>query len=103
MILSDISIKHPVFAWMIMVALIFFGAISVSRMGISQMPDVDFPVVSIDCTYAGASPEIMETDVTDIIEDSVMSVEGIKEVRSVSSQGKATVTVELNINNDVDV
>jgi len=88
---------------MIMVALIFFGVLSVSRMGISQMPDVDFPIVSIDCTYAGASPEIMETDVTDIIEDSVMSVEGIKEVRSTSLQGTATITVELNIKYDVDV
>ena len=103
MILSDVSIKNPVFAWMIMIALILFGALSVSRMGISQMPDVDFPIVTIDCTYSGASPEIVETDVTDIIEDAVMSVEGIREVRSVSQQDTSTVTVELDIKYDVDI
>ena len=80
MSLSEISIKRPVFAWMLMAALIVFGGICFMRMGISQLPDVDFPVVSVSITWEGAAPEVMETDVTDIIEDSVMSVEGLKEV-----------------------
>ncbi|HNU92971.1 MAG TPA: efflux RND transporter permease subunit, partial [Spirochaetota bacterium] len=54
MTLSDISIKNPVFAWMLMFGLILFGGISFGRMGISQMPDIDFPVVNIDVTYEGA-------------------------------------------------
>lgn len=103
MSISDISIKNPVFAWMLMAGLIFFGAISVSRMGISQMPDVDFPVVNIDVTYEGASPEIIETDVIDIIEDAVMSVEGIVNLSSISKNGGGSVTVELEINRDVDI
>ena len=86
MTLSDISIKNPVFAWMLMFGLILFGGISFGRMGISQMPDIDFPVVNIDVTYEGASPEIMETDVVDVIENAVMSVEGIREVRSTARQ-----------------
>ncbi|NCC80636.1 MAG: efflux RND transporter permease subunit, partial [Clostridia bacterium] len=53
MTLSDISIKNPVFAWMLMFGLIFFGAISYSRMGVSQMPDVDFPMVNISVEYEG--------------------------------------------------
>ncbi len=103
MTLSDISIKNPVFAWMLMTALILFGAISFGRMGISQMPDVDFPMVNIDVTYEGASPEIMESDVVDVIENAVMSVEGIREVRSTSRQSAASITVELDIDRDVDV
>ncbi len=103
MSISDISIKNPVFAWMLMAGLIFFGGISVLRMGVSQMPDVDFPVVNIDVIYEGASPEIIETDVVDIIEDAVMSVEGIVNLSSVSKNGGGSVTVELEINRDVDI
>ncbi len=103
MTLSDISIKNPVFAWMLMLGLIMFGGISFGRMGISQMPDIDFPIVNIDITYEGASPEIIETDVIDVIENAVMSVEGIHEVRSTARQGLASITVELDVSRDVDV
>ncbi len=103
MTLSDISIKNPVFAWMLMIGLILFGAIGFSRMGISQMPDIDFPLVNIDVEYEGAAPEIMETDVIDVIEDAVISVEGVVEIRSIAQHGKATITVELELNRDVDV
>ena len=103
MTLSDISIKNPVFAWMLMFGLIFFGAISYSRMGVSQMPDVDLPMVSISVEYEGASPEIVETDIVDVIEDAVVSVEGVTEVTSVARMGSARITVELDINRNVDV
>jgi len=103
MTLSDISIKNPVFAWMLMFALMLFGALSFSRMGLSQMPDVDFPMVNISVSMEGASPEIMESDVADVLEDAVMSVEGVKEVRSSCRFGRANVTVELDIERDVDI
>ena len=102
MTLSDFSIKNPVFAWMLMIGLIVFGWISFKRLGVSQLPDVDFPVVSVGVSWEGAAPEVMETEVTDIIEDAVMSVEGIKEVTSVSMQGQAQITVELNLNRNID-
>ena len=82
MTLSDIAIRRPVFAWMLMAGLIIFGLISASRMGISQLPDVDFPVISIKITYPGAAPEVVETNVVDILEDAVMSVEGVRSVTS---------------------
>ena len=88
MTLSDISIKNPVFAWMLMFALMIFGWIGYSRMGVSQMPDVDFPVVNIAVTWEGASPEIMEAEVVDIIEDSVTSVQGVKDISSSSKLGQ---------------
>ncbi len=100
--LSDASIKKPVFAWMLMAALLVFGGIGVTRLGVSQMPDVDFPQVTVSLRLEGASPETMETDVVDVVEDAVMTVEGISDVSSVSQQGQATVTVEFTIGRDID-
>jgi len=103
MTLSDISIKNPVFAWMLMAGLILFGFISYGRLGVSQLPDVDFPIVSINLTWEGAAPEVMETDVVDIVEDSIMSVQGVREVSSSMRQGSATVTVEFELGLNIDV
>ena len=103
MTLSDLSIKRPVFGWMLMIGVIIFGAISFLRLGVSQLPDIDFPVVNVAITWEGAAPEVMETDVTDIVEDSVMSVEGVKEVTSVSMQGISQITIEFNLNRPIDV
>jgi len=100
--LAEISIKNPVFAWMLMVGLILFGAISFSRMGISEMPDVDFPVVNIAVTYQGAAPEIMESDVVDVIEDAVLSIQGIRSITSSSMQETANITIEFELNRDID-
>ena len=102
MSISEVSIRHPVFAWMLMAALILFGYIAFRSLGISQMPDVDFPVVTIQVTYEGAAPQIMETDVVDILEDAVMSVQGIRSVSSTSSQATAIITIEFELNRDVD-
>ena len=101
--ISEISIRNPVFAWMLMAALILFGAISFNRMGISLLPDVDFPVVTVRLEMEGAAPEIMESDVVDVIEDAIMGVEGIRSVTSDCRQGQASVTVELELGRDVDV
>ncbi|MCG3203629.1 MAG: Efflux pump membrane transporter BepE [Elusimicrobia bacterium] len=103
MTLSDYSIKKPVFAWMLMMGLIVFGAISFSRMGISQLPDVDYPVINVRVDWEGASPEVVETEVTDVIEDVLMSVEGVKEISSSSRNGRASVSVEFHLNRDIDV
>jgi HAE1 family hydrophobic/amphiphilic exporter-1 len=103
MTLSDISIRRPVFAWMLMTGIIVFGWIGFKQLGISQLPDVDYPVVTASVTWEGAAPEVMETEVTDVIEDAVMSVEGIKEVTSVSSQGNAQITIEFNLSRNIDV
>jgi len=102
MTLSDISIKNSVFAWMLMAALIFFGYIAMRGTGISEMPDVDFPVVTVQITYEGAAPEVMETDVVDIIEDSVMSIQGIRSVSSTARQEEATITIEFELSRDID-
>jgi HAE1 family hydrophobic/amphiphilic exporter-1 len=101
--LSDVSIRNPVFAWMLMFGLMFFGWIGFSRMGVSLMPDVDFPVLSISLSWEGAAPEIMETEIVDIVEDAMTSVEGVREISSSSRQGSASVTVEFELSRDIDV
>jgi len=101
--LSDVSIRNPVFAWMLMFGLMFFGWIGFSRMGVSLMPDVDFPVLSISLSWEGASPEIMETEIVDIVEDAMTSVEGVREISSSSRQGQASVSVEFELSRNIDV
>ncbi len=102
MMLSDISIKNTVFAWILMFGLIIFGAIGFSRMGISQLPDVDFPVLSVRVTWQGASPETMESSVADVLEDAVMTIEGIRNVSSVSMEGLSTLSIEFELNRGID-
>lgn len=102
MSLSAISIRNPVFAWMLMAALLIFGGIAFQRMGVSQLPDVDFPVVSISITLEGAAPEVMEVDVVDPIEEGLMSIQGITGISSKARAGNASITVEFDIDRDID-
>ncbi|WP_374028075.1 efflux RND transporter permease subunit [Bdellovibrio bacteriovorus] len=101
--LIDLSIRRPVFAWVLMFALIVFGAICMNRMGISQLPDVDFPIVSVSVDYEGAAPEVVEAELLDPIEERLLAIDGIKEMRSSARQGSGSVTLEFDINRNVDV
>src|SRR6185436_19533151 len=103
MTLSDISIRRPVFAWMLMVGLIVFGGICFTRMGISQLPDVDYPVVSVNIRLEGAAPEVIETSMVDIIEDAVTSIQSIRSVTSESEDSEGTVTIEFELNRNIDL
>lgn len=86
-----------------MIGLIAFGWIGFHRMGISQLPDVDFPVVTVNVTWESAAPEIMETQVADPIEDAITSIEGIRTIYSKSQLGQTTVTIEFSLNRNIDV
>ncbi|MBP9681617.1 MAG: efflux RND transporter permease subunit [Bacteriovorax sp.] len=101
--LIDLSIRRPVFAWVLMFALIIFGAITVNRMGISQLPDVDFPIINVSFNYDGAAPEVVEAELIDPIEERLLSIEGIKDMRSSAKQGAGSVTLEFDINRNVNV
>jgi HAE1 family hydrophobic/amphiphilic exporter-1 len=87
---------------MLMAALILFGWISFKRMGISQLPDVDFPVLNISVGYDGAAPEVIESEVVDPIEDAVMTVQGIRNVSSSSRYGSASITLEFDLDRNID-
>ena len=102
MSISDIAIKKPVFAWMIMGAFILFGAISFTRLGVSQLPDVDFPNVNVGVSLGGAAPEVIENQVIDVLEDALMGIQGIKAINSNSRQGSGSISIEFNIEKDID-
>lgn len=101
--LSDLSIRNPVFAVMLSAALVVFGWLGYQGLGISQFPEIDFPVVNITTYWEAASPESMDLDVTEIIEDAVFGVEAVDYVQSSSSEGVSMVTVNFRLGRDVDV
>ncbi len=102
MSIPSLAIRRPVFAWMVMVGLVLFGAISFSRLGVGYVPDVDFPVLSMQVTWEGAAPEVIESEIVDRIEQAVISVEGLKEITSNIRQGQATLTLEFELNREID-
>ena len=103
MSISEISIRRPVLAWMLMSALVIFGGISFYKMGISQLPDVDFPVVSINIRLEGAAPEVIETQIVDFVEDAVMGIQGVHNVTSRSENSEGTITVEFDLDRNIDL
>jgi len=103
MSLSSLSIRRPVFAWMLMAALIIFGYLSFLRLGVSQLPDVDSPVVSVSLSLPGAAPEVMENQVIDPVEDSIMQISGIRSISSTSQQSSGRISVEFELDRDIDV
>src|SRR5262245_7586707 len=102
MSLSDLSIKNPVFAVMLSAAMIVFGYLGYRDMGVSQFPEIDFPVVSIAITREGAPPDIMDGDVTDVVEDAVAGVEGVHYLMSRSLEGTSIVTVYFQLSRNID-
>ena len=100
--LSEVSIKRPVFAIVINIILILLGLIGLDRMTIREYPDIDVPVISIRTSYQGASPEIIETQVTKVIEDAVTSVDGIDFISSDSRRGSSNINITFNSTKDIE-
>jgi HAE1 family hydrophobic/amphiphilic exporter-1 len=103
MFLTSISVRHPVFATMIMVAIMVFGISAYRSLPIEQYPDVDFPIVAVLTPYTGASPEAVETEITQPIEDAVNTLSGIDSVTSTSSAGHSTVILQFTLETDAAV
>jgi len=99
--LTEACIRKPVFAWMLMAATVIFGLVALGRMGISQYPDVDYPTITVSVSYEGASPEVLENDVIEPLEESLAQVEGVKAVSASARQGQASVTAEFDISRDI--
>lgn len=103
MSIPAVAIRNPVFAWMLMLGFIVFGAIAFFRLGVGQYPDVDVPVINVRVDLEGAAPEVMESEVLDILEDAVMAVEGVKNISATAMLGRAELTVEFNIERNIDL
>ena len=103
MLLSDTAIRRPVTTLVAMSAMIIFGWIAFSNMPLDLFPEVEFPYVTVTTTLPGASPEVMDMDVTDVIEEQITTIEGIKTVRSYSYESLSTVFIEFELDKDVDI
>jgi hydrophobic/amphiphilic exporter-1 (mainly G- bacteria), HAE1 family len=97
---TRVSLKNPVFATMVMLALVVLGLFSLQRLQVDQFPNVDFPVVVVSADYPGASPEVVESEVAKKIEEGVNSIAGIKALTSRSYEGQAVVILEFDLSID---
>lgn len=102
MILSDVSVKRPVFASVISILLVVFGIVAFFRLPLREYPDIDPPVVTIDTSYPGASANVVETQITQLVEERIAGVEGIRFIESSSEDGRSRVTVEFSTGRDID-
>ncbi|MHC1768696.1 MAG: efflux RND transporter permease subunit [Verrucomicrobiia bacterium] len=103
MILSRVSIQRPILATMMNLVLVLFGLIGLSRLPVRELPDIDPPVVSVTTVFPGANAQVVETEVTERLEEAVNNIEGIKTLRSESREGASNITIEFDLSRDIDV
>ena len=102
MILSDLSVKRPVFATVINLLIITFGIVAFLMLPLREYPDIDPPIVNISTNYPGASAAIVETKITQLLEDRISGVEGVKTINSNSRVGRSSITIEFNLDRNID-
>ncbi len=102
MSLSDLSIRRPVFATVISLILMVLGIIAFTRLPLRELPDIDAPVVSIDTGYTGASAAVVESRVTQLLEDAVSGIEGVDLLQSNSRNGRSSITIEFNQSREIE-
>jgi multidrug efflux pump len=102
MSLSQISIKRPVLATVMSIIIVLFGAIGYTFLGVREYPSVDPPIITVSTNYTGANADVMETQITEPLEESINGIAGIRSLKSVSRDGRSTITVEFNIDVDLE-
>ena len=102
MIISDISVRRPVFAAVISLLLMAFGAVAFDLLPLSEYPETDPPVVTIDTEYRGAAAAVVETRITQPIEERIAGIAGIESVSSTSGDGRSTVEIQFSLARDID-
>jgi multidrug efflux pump len=100
--LSEVSIRRPVFATVMSIVILIFGAIGFSRLPVREYPDVDPPIVSVITLYRGASPSVVETEITDKLEEQLATLEGVKKITSSSQEQGSVVTVEFKVGRPIE-
>ncbi len=100
--LSELSIQRPVFATVMNVAIILFGLVAFTRLPVREYPDVDPPIVSVTTFYRGASPSVVETEITDVLEEQMATLEDVKTITSSSQEQGSVITVEFELSRDED-
>lgn len=102
MMISDMSIRRPVLASMLSLALVLFGVIGYTQLAVREFPDVDAPIVSVTTVLPGANPQVVESAVTDILEEELSTVEGLRTLTSSSGEGVSNITLEFNLERGVE-
>ena len=103
MILSRVSIQRPILATMMNLVLVLFGVIGLSRLPVRELPDIDPPIVSVTTVYPGANAQVVETEVTERLEEQINNIEGIKTLTSESREGVSGIAIEFDLSRDIDV
>ncbi|MBI3417242.1 MAG: efflux RND transporter permease subunit [Verrucomicrobia bacterium] len=103
MFLPRISIQRPVLASMMSLALILFGLIGLTRLPVRELPDIDPPIVSVNTVYPGANAQVVETEVTERLEEAINNIEGIKRLTSQSREQVSNVTIEFELSRNIDL
>ncbi|GGY61660.1 efflux RND transporter permease subunit [Marinobacter zhanjiangensis] len=103
MVLSDISIKRPVFATVLSLLIVVFGVAALMDLPVREYPDIDPPVVSIATNYTGAAAEVVDSQITQVIEGAISGIEGIRSIESSTEQGESRTSIEFNISRNVDI
>jgi len=102
LILSDVSVKRPVLAAVLSILLVAFGLLAFDRLPLREFPNIDPPIVSIDTVYQGASADVVESRITRIIEDRIAGIEGMRFIESSSEDGRSKISIEFDVDRDVD-
>src|SRR5438067_2724171 len=101
--LSETSIRRPVLASMISAALVLFGVIGYTRLSVRELPDIDPPIISVSTTLPGANAQVVETAVTDVLEEELSTIQGLRTLSSSSSEENSQIILEFNLDRPVDV
>src|SRR5690554_19483 len=102
MSISTISVKRPVLAIVMNLLLVLFGYIGYTYLGVREFPSIDPPIVSVSTNYAGANPDIIESQITEPLEKAINQIDGIRNISSSSNQGSSRITIEFNLNKDLE-
>ncbi len=100
--IASLSIKRPVLSTVLSIVVVLFGLIGFSYLGVREFPSVDPPIITVTTNYPGANPDVIESQITEILEESINSVAGIRTISSTSSDGRSTIVVEFNLSVDLD-
>src|SRR2546429_9872227 len=101
--LSEMSIRRPVLASMISAALVLFGVIGYTRLSVRELPDIDPPIISVSTTLPGANAQVVETAVTDVLEEELSTIQGLRTLSSSSAEENSQIILEFNLDRPVDV
>ncbi|HRF42127.1 MAG TPA: efflux RND transporter permease subunit, partial [Saprospiraceae bacterium] len=102
MSLASISIQRPVLAIVMSVVIVLFGVIGMQSLGIREFPSVEPPIITVSCGYVGANADIIESQITEPIEEAVNGIAGIRSITSTSSNGRSNITIEFTLGEDLE-